>query len=84
MVTVLGQVGRPGNYEFVPDMTLLRLIAQAGGFGPSASVSNVRIVRHEDGREKVTIVNAARIMSGQSQDYPLEKNDLVVVQESFF
>lgn len=83
-VTVMGQVSRAGNYTYIPGMSLVRAIAQAGGFLPTASVNNVRIVRTVDGREKVTVVNAGRIMAGQAEDFKLEENDLVVVQESFF
>lgn len=85
IVTVMGQVNRPGNYELTPGFTLVRAIAQAGGFTQVASVSNVRIIRRSnDGREKVSVVNAGRVMAGQMPDIPLEPGDLIVVAESFF
>lgn len=85
VVTILGQVNRPGNYPMVPQMTLIRLIAQAGGFTPVASAGNVRVVRHsKDGRETSFSVDAGRIMSGHAEDVKLEAGDLVVVQESLF
>ncbi len=84
-VTVLGQVGRPGNYLYAEGMTLVRLIAQAGSFTAVATTHNVRIVRASpDGINRVLIVDASKIMAGRAKDVPVEPSDLIVVQESFF
>ncbi len=85
IISVLGQVGSPGNYEPAPDMTLIKLIAEAGGFTPVALTSHVKIVRFsKKGEETVFYVNAAKIMEGRSADVPLEPGDLIVVSETFF
>jgi len=85
IISILGQVGGPGNYEPAPDMTLIKLIAEAGGFTPVALTSHVKIVRFsKKGEETVFYVNAAKIMEGRSADVPLEPGDLIVVAETFF
>ncbi len=85
IVTIMGQVGRPGNYIHTPNMSLVRLVAQAGGFTAVATTQNVRIVRTSPtGTEKVFIVDAGKIMAGRAKDVPVEPGDLIVVQESFF
>ena len=39
-VYILGNVAKPGTYEFVPGMTLLHALALAGGLPPGASVNS--------------------------------------------
>jgi polysaccharide export outer membrane protein len=42
---VLGEVGNPGQYEYVPGMSAETAIAVAGGFTPRANMRLVRISR---------------------------------------
>lgn len=42
---VLGEVGNPGQYEYVPGMSAETAIAKAGGFTPRANMRLVRISR---------------------------------------
>jgi len=85
IVTVLGQIGRPGNYVHTAKTSLIRLVAQAGGFTALAATHKVRIVRTSlDGVERVFYVDAGKVLSGRADDVPLEPGDLVVIEESFF
>jgi protein involved in polysaccharide export with SLBB domain len=43
-VRVLGAVGKPGRYRFTDDMTVLDLLAEAGGPTPSALLSHLIVV----------------------------------------
>ena len=84
-VTLLGQIAKPGNYFFAPDLTLIRLVGQAGGFTPVAATSRVRVVRQGDKGQRMTLqVNANKIMTGNAKDFEVKKGDLIVVPESFF
>jgi polysaccharide export outer membrane protein len=84
-VTVLGQIQKPGNYYVNAEITLIRLIGQAGGFTAVAATNRVRVVRsNPKGGQKVFYVNAGAVMAGRAEDVPLEKGDLVVVSETFF
>jgi polysaccharide export outer membrane protein len=85
IVSVLGQVAKPGNYPITPDLTLVRLISEAGGFTAIANPSNVKIVRKDaSGKETTIKVDARRIIDGTTGDFPLEPWDLIVVGESMF
>ncbi len=85
-ITILGQVATPGNYHLTKDVTLIRLIGQAGGFTPVAATSRVKIVRSDfrGGKQKVIMVNAGKIMDGRSEDVKLEAGDLITIPESYF
>jgi polysaccharide export outer membrane protein len=84
-ISILGQIEQPGNYHYTPELTLIRLISQAGGFTPFAAPNHVRIVRtFPDGQRKTMMVNAAKIMDGKSADITLERGDLIVIEEALF
>ena len=85
-VFCLGEVKTPGAIQFDSDerMTLLSVIAKAGGLTDRAS-KTVRIKRRgADGKDAETVVDFKRIVSGQIPDVPIEPNDVIVVKESFF
>lgn len=86
-IYVFGQVRNPGALEVkksnIP--TLLRAIAQAGGFSERASKGGVVIKRiDESGREKKIKVNVKDIIKGKKKDIQLEENDVVYVPETIF
>jgi len=49
-VYITGLVARPGQYSLTPSMTVLQLIATAGGLQDFAKAREIRIVRNEDGK----------------------------------
>ncbi|MFY9552005.1 MAG: polysaccharide biosynthesis/export family protein [Thermoanaerobaculia bacterium] len=82
----IGELKSPGALEFNSDdrITLLSLIAKAGGPTDRAS-SKVRIKRRgPDGKDTEIVVNYRRILSGKDRDPILQPNDVVIVKESFF
>lgn len=86
-VYVFGQVRNPGALEVKKSNmpTLLRAIAQAGGFTDRASKSGVIIKRiDQEGKETQIKVNVKDIIKGKRKDIPLKENDLVYVPESIF
>jgi polysaccharide biosynthesis/export protein len=84
-VYCLGEIRQPGAISFKSSerMTLLTLIARAGGLTDRAS-SKILIKR--DGREgkKELKADYKRILAGKDPDLDLEAGDVVVVRESFF
>ena len=85
-VFCLGEVNTPGALQFDSEerLTLLSVIAKAGGFTDRASKS-IRIKRRgPDGKDTEQTANFGRILSGKDPDVPIEPNDVVVVKESFF
>ncbi len=86
-LTVLGQVQKPGSYDF-PDrerLTLLEAIGMAGGYTRGANPSKVLIKRIVRGKETISQVNA-REMAGSASTAAVEvlPGDIVTVSESIF
>jgi polysaccharide biosynthesis/export protein len=82
----IGELKSPGALELSSDdrITLLSVIAKAGGPTDRAS-SKVRIKRRgPDGKDTEIVVDYKRILSGKDRDPILEPNDVVIVKESFF
>ena len=85
-VFCLGAVKNPGALEFDGDdrLTLLSVIAKAGGLTDKAA-SKMRIKRRgADGKDSEMVVNFSRVVSGKDPDPVLKADDIVVVKESFF
>jgi hypothetical protein len=85
-ILVLGEVKRPGFYNFSPEepCTMMRLVFKMGGFPPYADQKAVQIMRRNaDGSEQKIKVNAARLMeSGDpTDDVPLQNGDRVRVRQ---
>jgi protein involved in polysaccharide export with SLBB domain len=85
--TVLGQVQRPGAYEFPVNesVNLLQGIAMAGGYTRLGAPSKVTLQRVQNGRRVVVPVNAEQ-MSKDKKAKPLElaPEDIIIVGERIF
>lgn len=80
-ITVDGAVAKPGIYPLVGQMTLLRVIALAGGFGQIANSSQVMLFRQGDnGQRQVATFDVDKIRSGKDPDPVIKGDDLIVVQ----
>jgi polysaccharide export outer membrane protein len=72
---VLGEVTFPGQYPYVPNMTVENAIAIAGGFTPRASKDKVTITRK---------VQGAPTRFALPLRYPLRPGDTIEVAERWF
>ncbi len=84
---ILGEVKSPGALEFDLEdrITLLTVIARAGGLTDRAARGSIRIKRRAaDGRDVELVADYRRIVSGRDADPPLRADDVVIVKESFF
>jgi polysaccharide export outer membrane protein len=80
-ITVEGAVGRPGMFPLTGKMTLLRVLAVAGGFASIADSSHVMLYRTNEKQEREVIVyNVDKIRAGADNDPPIHGDDLIVVQ----
>ena len=82
----LGEVKTPGAIELSTDdrITLLSVLAKAGGLTDKAS-KRVRIKRRDaSDRDVETVYDYKRILAGKDPDPVLKGDDVVVVKESFF
>jgi len=85
-IFILGQVYRPGSYDFEKDLAVIEAIALAGGFTENANKNDVQVIRVENGQKKSTKVPVKRILrSGdRTSDILLKEGDTVQVGESLF
>jgi len=84
---IIGQVRAPGSYDMPEDeLTLVEAIGMAGGFTRIASRNSTRIIRVEDGVEKIIRVKVDEITGAgkKIQDVVIKPEDIIVVPESFF
>lgn len=84
IVTVLGQVQKPGSFPLSPGMTLLQALSMAGGFTAIAQKSRVNLARVKDGRAKTVVVNVEAIYEGSEEDIYLQSGDRIYVHERVF
>jgi len=86
-IYVTGQVRNPGVLSAVKKSnipTLLRAIAQAGGFAERASKGGVIIKRIDAaGKETEIRVNVEDIIKGKKKDIQLQENDVIIVPEKW-
>ena len=79
IVTVEGQVRKPGLYPVVGRMTLLQVMAVAEGPGDFANLENVIIYRTVRGQRFAAVHDVDNIRQGAYPDPEVYPNDLVMV-----
>jgi polysaccharide export outer membrane protein len=82
-VYINGMVGKTGTYQLVPHMTVVQLIAVAGGLQEYAHKDRIQIVRVENGQQKSYFFNYSDFMKGKpaamKQNIELKIGDTVIV-----
>lgn len=83
-VFLAGQVGAPGRYSFEQIPSLVDLLGQAGGLGPTADLSAIRIVRRDGQAQRTLTVDLGRaVESGDLAQVPaLQPEDVIIVPAS--
>jgi polysaccharide export outer membrane protein len=82
VVTVDGQVLKPGLYPVIGKMSLMQAVATAGGAGEFAKLEDVVVFRNSDGRRYAALYNLAAIRRGYYDDPEIYAGDIVVVGDS--
>jgi len=72
---ILGEVNAPGQYPYVPNMTVEAAVAIAGGFAPRAAKTDIVLARS---------FNGATYRGPVPPDYPLRPGDTITVKERWF
>jgi len=84
---IIGQVKSPGSYP-MPEkqITLVEAISMASGFTPIAARNRTRIIRVEDGIEKIIEVAVDAITNSgmKVKDVLINPDDIIIIPESFF
>src|SRR5664279_3088579 len=85
--TVMGQVQRPGTYEFPADepLNLLQGIAMAGGYTRMSSPSKVSLQRVQKGQPVIYPLNADQMSKDkQAKPFEIKPDDIITVGERIF
>jgi polysaccharide biosynthesis/export protein len=80
-VTIQGAVKRPGVYPVKGTMSLLELVATAGGFETSSD-STVLVLRHDGGKRSAAKFDVGKIQKGRADDPTMQPGDVVVAGTS--
>jgi len=78
-VNLVGEVGHQGTYPINGDMTVLELLAAAGGLGTFAKADSIYILREENGKKIRIPFHYKKAVAGKSENVVLQPGDLVVV-----
>ena len=80
-VYVLGSVPKPGSYRLTPRMTVLDVLAQAGGPNEDAAPQQIGIYRA--GANRVEVIDFADLINvSRRTNYGLEDGDVIFVPKS--
>ena len=85
-VYVMGEVEKPGQYNFVKGMSILRAIATAGGPLRSAKLNSIILVRGDENRNLVVNrldLATKDLASMLKHDQPVRPYDLIYIPRSF-
>ena len=82
-VFITGEVARPGAYPLLSTMTVMQLIAVAGGLTEYAESKSISVMRFEGGKTKTFSFDYKNVASGKKteQNIVLKPGDTVVVPE---
>jgi protein involved in polysaccharide export with SLBB domain len=83
-ISVLGQVAKPGQVGYYPNMTIVDAIASAGGFTGIAAKNSVNLRREVGGKIEMHVYPVADISEGRSQNVMVQPGDVLVVDERVF
>jgi protein involved in polysaccharide export with SLBB domain len=83
-ISVLGQVTKPGQVGYYPNMTIVDAIANAGGFTGIAAKNSVNLRRQVAGKIEIHVCPVADISEGRSPNVMVLPGDVLVVDERVF
>jgi polysaccharide biosynthesis/export protein len=80
---VLGQVGKPGQYDLRYDMTITQAVAVAGGFSPTAKTQLLYYHPISNNTMEVKRLNIKDILNGKNvnEEVHLSPGDMIFVPE---
>ena len=80
-ITVIGEVARPGTYNFPGDrLTLLEAIGFAGDLTVYGERTKVMVIREENGQRHVEVLNLKSKDIFNSPYFYLKQNDVVYIE----
>lgn len=84
-VYVSGAVHKPGKLSFDRPTTILQVIAEAGGANEFGSLRKVRVVRLENGQQRVHVLDLRSATKGMVTGvFYIRDGDIITIPESAF
>jgi len=82
-VMIQGWIAKPGSYRITPRLTVLGVVAAAGGSLFPADSSSVKIMRtSKKGEKKFFFANLEAIERGEKPDIPVQEGDVIEVSST--
>jgi polysaccharide biosynthesis/export protein len=84
IVYVLGEVTRPGGYVInaTGGITVLQIVAVAGGPTHVASAGKTRLLRHTENGFQEQQIDVKKLLRGKAQDVPVRDQDILFIPNS--
>jgi len=84
-VYVMGEVKNPGGLTWQQNLTMMRAVADAGGFNKGAQLTSVLLLRLENDHLQAQRVDLKDLLRGRnlSRDIRLKPNDVIYVPSRF-
>lgn len=82
LVTVGGEVEKPGQYPVIGPMTLLQAVAVGGGTSNTARLKEVAVFRTVNGQRYIGLYDLKAIARGNYADPAIYPNDVIMVGQS--
>jgi len=83
-ISILGQVNKPGTFQYVDGMSIIEAISLAGGFTPMSRPNDVTVTRVINGTEKKFLVPVEAIGQGRASNFVLRPGDILFVPQRVF
>jgi polysaccharide biosynthesis/export protein len=80
-IYISGEIGKPGVYSLVEEISIIQFIPMTGGFTPWANQKKILVIRREKGKETRIIINYKKIVSGEDMtgNIMLKPGDTIIV-----
>ena len=81
MVHVIGSVARPGMYDIRSPLSVMQVLARAGGLADTAKPREIMIIRTEAGKTRRFRFDYDRFISGENfqQNIALHAGDVIII-----
>ena len=82
--TILGEVNRPGRYEFIKNnLNILEAIGIAGDLTINGKRNNIKIIREENGNKSIKSLDLTDTNILSNQSYQIISGDLIIVSPNY-
>ena len=82
LVTVSGEVARPGQYPIIQNTTLMEAVSLGGGRTQFSRISEVMVFREVNGQRYIGVYDLEGIQRGNYPDPQIYAHDIIVVGDS--